>query len=94
MISQTKAMLDQAGARIRALEAENTILKTEISKAGIKIPLTEFSGAIVGNKTEPVKLAPTSPLTTATGSASGSSKGVYPTTPLPTPVVRSQTRYE
>jgi hypothetical protein len=43
-----KALLDQYGSRIKALEIENSILKEEVMKAGIKIPLSVYSGAIVG----------------------------------------------
>ncbi len=49
IITQMKSILDQYGARVKALEAENTILRNEIMKAGIKIPLTIYSSAIVGD---------------------------------------------
>lgn len=45
-ITQTKALLDQYSARVKYLEAENMILREEMRKAGIKIPLALFSGAI------------------------------------------------
>lgn len=66
-IAQTKALLDQYAARVRFLEAENAILREEMSKAGIKIPLDIYSGAIQTNNTLP----PTSvvvPTTTPTAS--------------------------
>ena len=43
MVTQMKAVIDQYGVRIKALEAENTILRNVIMKAGITIPLTAFS---------------------------------------------------
>ncbi len=45
-IVQTKALLDQYSARVKYLETENMILREEMRKAGIKIPLALFSGAI------------------------------------------------
>ncbi len=45
-IAQTKALLDQYSTRVKYLETENTILREEMRKAGIKIPLALFSGAI------------------------------------------------
>lgn len=48
IITQMKAILDQYGARVKALEAENAILRNEMMKAGIKIPLSAYSGAVLG----------------------------------------------
>ncbi len=45
-IAQTKALLDQYSSRVRSLEAENSILREEMRKANIKIPLSLFSWAI------------------------------------------------
>ncbi|MBC7498527.1 hypothetical protein H7170_02675 [Candidatus Gracilibacteria bacterium] len=45
-IVQAKALLDQYGSRVKSLEAENSILREEMRKANIKIPLALFSGAI------------------------------------------------
>jgi hypothetical protein len=45
-IVQTKLLLDQYGARVKTLENENTILREEMRKAGIQIPLSLFSSAI------------------------------------------------
>jgi hypothetical protein len=42
-IAQTKTVLDQYSARVKYLEAENSILREEMLKAGIKIPLALFS---------------------------------------------------
>ena len=48
-IAQTKALLDQYSARVKSLEAENTILREEMRKAGIKIPLSAYSGVVQTN---------------------------------------------
>lgn len=45
-IVQTKLLLDQYSARVKTLENENAILREEMRKAGIQIPLSLFSGAI------------------------------------------------
>jgi len=45
-IAQTKQLLDQYALRVSVLEKENAILREEISKAGIKIPLSAFSGIV------------------------------------------------
>lgn len=42
-ISDLTLLIEQYNARIRQLEAENVVLKNEIAKAGIKIPLDAFS---------------------------------------------------
>lgn len=42
-IAQAKALLDQYSTRVRALETENAILREEMRKAGITIPLSLFS---------------------------------------------------
>lgn len=47
MVTQMKTILDQYAFKIRALEVENSILREEVRKAGIQIPLSVFSGAIV-----------------------------------------------
>ena len=61
MVTQMKAILDQYSAKIKALEVENTILRNEMMKAGIKIPLSAYTGAIASTGT-------TTPKPTATGS--------------------------
>lgn len=45
-VDQLTLLLRQYDTRIKQLEAENAVLKQEIMKAGIKIPLSDFSGAI------------------------------------------------
>jgi hypothetical protein len=45
-ITQAKALLDQYSSRVRSLEAENSILREEMRKAKIQIPLSLFSWAI------------------------------------------------
>ena len=47
MVTQMKTILDQYAFKIRALEVENSILREEVRKAGIQIPLSVFSGAII-----------------------------------------------
>jgi hypothetical protein len=47
MVSQMKTILDQYAVRIKTLEVENNILREEMRKAGIKIPLSVYSGAIL-----------------------------------------------
>ena len=42
-IAQTKALLDQYSARVKYLEIENAILREEMRKAKIQIPLSLFS---------------------------------------------------
>jgi len=45
-ITQTKQLLDQYAARVKFLENENSILREEMRKAGIQIPLDVYSGAM------------------------------------------------
>jgi hypothetical protein len=45
-IVQTKLLLDQYSLRVKNVEAENTILREEMRKAGIKIPLSVFTAAV------------------------------------------------
>jgi len=46
ILNQTKSVLDQYATKIKTLEAENKLLREEMAKAGIKIPLTIFTGAM------------------------------------------------
>jgi hypothetical protein len=46
VLNQTKSVLDQYAKRIKSLEVENQFLREEMAKAGIKIPLTIFTGAM------------------------------------------------
>jgi hypothetical protein len=48
-LTQVNLLVAQYEARIKQLEAENSVLRYEMVKAGIKIPLTDYSGAIIGN---------------------------------------------
>lgn len=66
-IVQTKALLDQYASRVRFLEAENAILREEMRKAGIKIPLDIYSWAIQTNTIPPTSVV--APSTTTTPSA-------------------------
>lgn len=68
IISQMKVILDQYGARVKALEAENAILRNEMMKAGIKIPLSAFSGAIITTGSPATSVATGSPASSSTGS--------------------------
>ena len=64
-VSATRESTEYA-AKIKALEVENNILRNEIMKAGIKIPLSTYTGAIVSTGT-----------TTKTGSTSNSTNTIY-----------------
>lgn len=79
MVTQLKAIIDQYGARIKALETENAILRNEMMKAGIKIPLTAYSGAVVAVITP----------TTTTGSTTTSSSGAVVATTTGTTTIIS-----
>lgn len=46
-LSKLNLLIVQLEARIKQLQAENTVLRNEMVKAGIKIPLSEFSWATV-----------------------------------------------
>ncbi len=61
MVNQMKTILDQYAARIKFLEVENNVLREEIRKAGIKIPLSAYSGTIV--TTSPTKSGTTTATT-------------------------------
>ncbi len=65
-IAQTKQLLDQYSTRVKILEAENSILREEMRKAGIKIPLSLFSGAIQTSTT----VTTTTPIMTGTTTSS------------------------
>jgi hypothetical protein len=43
MVNQMKAILDQYATRITSLEQENRVLRNEVMKAGIKIPLSAYT---------------------------------------------------
>lgn len=65
-LSQVNLLISQYEARIKQLEAENSVLRYEMAKAGIKIPLTDYSGAIAtplpgeGPKTSTASVLPSS----------------------------------
>jgi hypothetical protein len=69
MVTQMKAILDQYAVRIKTLEVENNILREEMRKAGIKIPLSVYSPAILQTPTTSTKTGTTTalPANTATG---------------------------
>lgn len=46
-VSSLNLLISQYESRIKQLEAENAVLRNEMVKAGIKIPLAEYSGAVV-----------------------------------------------
>ena len=46
-VSTLNMLISQYESRIKQLESENAILRNEMVKAGIKIPLSEYSGAVV-----------------------------------------------
>lgn len=92
MVTQMKAILDQYSAKIKALEVENTILRNEMMKAGIKIPLSAYTGAIASTGTTTPK--PTATGSTATGStATGTNTPSSPSTNLDTIKQLYGTRY-
>lgn len=74
-IAQTKALLDQYSARVKFLETENALLREEMRKAGITIPLSLFSGSI--QTTTNTTVIP--PVILSTGSATAT--GVLTTNP-------------
>lgn len=67
MVTQMKSILDQYAARIKSLEIENAVLRDAVSKAGIQIPLSAYSGMVIlGNSTTDTNV--TTPPNTTTGS--------------------------
>jgi hypothetical protein len=46
-VSSLNLLISQYETRIKQLEAENSVLRNEMVKAGIKIPLSEYTGAIL-----------------------------------------------
>jgi hypothetical protein len=75
MVTEMKTILDQYALKIRALEAENAVLREEVRKAGIQIPLSAYSGAIIQTATPPS--TPTTPTTSSTNT--GTTTTVVPT---------------
>lgn len=78
-ISDLTLLIDQYNARIHQLEAENQVLKNEMVKAGIKIPLDAFSGAIavpLPTKVTPISTGNISPATVSPVASTVSSEVV------------------
>lgn len=66
MVSEMKAILDQYAARIKSLELENAVLRDAVSKAGIQIPLSAYSGVVIsGNSTTTIPSTTTGATSTA-----------------------------
>jgi len=66
MVTQMKAILDQYATRIKYLEVENAVLREEVRKAGIQIPLSAYSGAIIQTNTSTTITTPTTSTGTTT----------------------------
>lgn len=47
MVTQMKSILDQYASRIKTLERENAVLRNEVMKAGIKIPLSAYTETVM-----------------------------------------------
>lgn len=56
-LSELQLLIAQYDARIKKLESENALLRYQMAKAGIQIPLEEMTGAT--NVTIPTALTPT-----------------------------------
>jgi hypothetical protein len=76
-ITQTKQLLDQYSTRVKMLESENALLRGEMVKAGIKIPLSAYQAAVTTTVTGSmntgtvVTTTPTTPVVTTPSVASG-----------------------
>jgi hypothetical protein len=76
-IVQTKQLLDQYSTRVKMLESENALLRGEMVKAGIKIPLSAYQAAVTTtitgsiNTGTVVTTTPTTPVVTTPSVASG-----------------------
>lgn len=78
-IAQTKSLLDQYAARVKFLESENAILREEMRKAGIQIPLDIYSGAIQTNTvTSSTIVTPPSAITSTGNTVTGSISTISP----------------
>ncbi len=89
-IAQTKALLDQYSTRVKYLEWENVILREEMRKAGIKIPLSAFSGILT---TTPTSTAYLTPAPIATGVTTTDTKVVPTNTPTPPTTLSGEAVY-
>lgn len=47
LLSDLNTLIAQYETQLKYLQAENAVLRNEVSKAGIKIPLSEFSGSVL-----------------------------------------------
>jgi hypothetical protein len=74
MVNQMKTILDQYAARIKFLEVENNILREEVRKAGIKIPLSAYSGTVA--TTSPTKSGATTTTQNNTNTSTGTNTTV------------------
>lgn len=86
-IVQAKALLDQYSVRVRTLEAENSILREEMRKANIQIPLSTYSSVLMASTTGSVLPNPPSVgtgQTVASGAlqSTGSTVAVPPLSPV------------
>jgi hypothetical protein len=74
-LTKMNLLVLQLEARIKQLQAENAVLKNEIAKAGIKIPLSDFSGATV------IAIPTSLPAQAASSPIPGNSGSSIPVTP-------------
>lgn len=51
LIEELNKIMTQYETQLKSLQVENALLRNEVSKAGIKIPLSEFPGAAVETQT-------------------------------------------
>jgi len=77
MVNQMKAILDEYAIRIKALEVENAVLREEIRKAWIQIPMSAFSGMPLSTTTN----ITTPPSTTIPNASSSGTQISSPTQP-------------
>lgn len=57
-VNTLNLLISQYETRIKQLEAENAVLRNEMMKAGIKIPLSDYSGVVVSQ----VVVVPSNPI--------------------------------
>lgn len=57
-VNTLNLLISQYESRIKQLEAENAVLRNEMMKAGIKIPLSDYSGVVVSQ----VVVVPSNPI--------------------------------
>lgn len=83
-ISTLNLLISQYETKIKQLESENAVLRNEMVKAGIKIPLSEYSGAVVTEAPATPSISIVLPQGQTGSSQTGgtSSGGVYPSTVL------------